>query len=131
MMIMERLAKDLGMGEFDCSSVTETGMRIDVDGADVYFRLAFGSEKQYKVCSFRYNGAVIHLEEIDGFGELVKHLRSEVQKWEVVRVQCCDCGLTTSPKNLIYNDEGYYLCEECFVERAIDEFEEDARMNCR
>lgn len=127
-MIMERLATDLGMGEFRCEQVTETGMKIKVDGADVYFRLVYGREKQYMVCTFRHNGAVIHLEEINGFGELVKHLRNEVVKWEVKRVQCCDCGLTTSPKNLIYNDEGYYLCEECFVERAIDEFEKDTDM---
>ena len=128
---MERLATDLMQGEFRCEQVTETGMKIEVDGADVYFRLAYGTEKQYKVCTFRYNGAVIHLEELNGFGELVRHLRGEVKKWVIEKSKCTCCGYQTHYANLIYHEDGEFLCEDCFVEKAMSEFEREANATCR
>lgn len=128
---MEKLARDLMQGEFRCEQVTETGMKIEVDGADVYFTLAYGTEKQFKVCTFRYNGAIIHLKELDGFGNLVKHLRSEVEDWVIVKSKCTCCGYETHQANLIYHEDGEYLCEDCFVERAMSDFEREANATCR
>lgn len=128
---MEKLARDLMQGEFRCEQVTETGMKIEVDGADVYFRLAYGTEKQYKVCTFRYNGAVIHLQEINGFDELVKHLRGEVQEWVITKSKCTCCGYETHYANLIYHEDGEFLCDDCFIEKAISELEREANLTCR
>lgn len=130
-MIMERLATDLEMEGFRCEQVTETGMKIKVDGADVNFRLACGNEKQYKVCTFRHNGALIHLEELTGLDALAKHLRSEVVKWRIVKMSCSRCGYETHERNLIYHEDGEFLCEDCFVEKAMSEFEREANLTCR
>lgn len=121
---MLELKNILEQGEFLVEELVPSfeSLRVNIKGETTYFTIAKGTVHKYRVATFLCTGVVIHLEEINEEDDIIVHLRKEVKKWDV-KESCSVCGYRTHPRNLIYHDNGESLCEDCFVEHAMAEFE--------